>query len=137
MSWFHESLFDQFKSFFERYDLLIHFDIVDKIMRIKILNDENSACILVRIFLGLENLHDFHCILVPINHHSDIEYFIMSFLFIRWLTQLQINTFLVLVNSIKPELRHIVSEKTIRIVHSHTSQLKLERWLIIRGSLIR
>jgi hypothetical protein len=55
----------------------------------------------------------------------------MSLFVIRWFTELQMHTLFVLINSIEPKLRQIVSQDPILVIHSYATQLDLElRWIL-------
>jgi hypothetical protein len=97
-------------------------------MWIEVLHNEDSAHILVRVFVGLHNLHDFDDIFgySIIQLHGKVHHFVVSLLVIGRLPQLKVHTLLVLVDPVESELREIVREYSISIVKPDASKLDLK-----------
>ena len=89
-SWLHESLFQEFQALLKRYDRLVRLDEVRQVMWVEVLHNEDSAHVLVRVFVGLHYLHDFDDIFghSKIQLHGQVHHLVMALLVIGRLPQL-------------------------------------------------
>jgi hypothetical protein len=97
-------------------------------MWVEVLHNEDSAHVLIRVFIGLHNLHDFDDIFghSVIQLHGKVDHLVMSLLVIGRLPQLEVHTLLVLVDPVESELREIVREDAISIVEPDAPELDLK-----------
>ena len=103
-------------------------------MRVKVLHNEYSAHVLVWVFVGFHNLHDFDDIFrySIVQLHGKVYHLVMSLFVIGRLPQLKVHTLLVLVDPVESELREIVREDSIAVVQPNAPELNLKPWWFLK-----
>lgn len=131
---FDKSALDSLETLFEWYHQLIVLDIVDDVLGTIVHNDEDCASISNHVLVLFAYLHYLDCILRPIcvQQHCEVDHFIVPLFVIGGVSQLQVLDFPILIDSIESKLGQVVSQNSIRIVHTETSQLNLSFWRILR-----